>query len=260
MERVILDLCAGTGSWSKPYLEAGYKVVPVTLPDDVRLWQYHDKVHGVLAAPPCTVFSRAGQWVKRSQEEMLEAIGVVDACLRLVVVCRPEWWALENPVGTLRRGPGEAEAVLRPLRLRRPVDEEDLSLGRVHPAGQGPRPAHRGQLDYGQPESLARAEAWASLHDAARLRQGFLPGEPVATSSLALALQVALLPLVNTGIRCAENHPVGGWEMSFHRRFQPSFRSTPATASRSRLRRPSRFVLPADPLGKIRVVFRETVL
>ena len=32
-ERIILDLCGGTGSWSKPYKDAGYDVRLITLPD-----------------------------------------------------------------------------------------------------------------------------------------------------------------------------------------------------------------------------------
>jgi len=31
--KIILDLCGGTGSWSKPYKEAGYDVRLITLPD-----------------------------------------------------------------------------------------------------------------------------------------------------------------------------------------------------------------------------------
>ena len=32
MKKIILDLCGGTGSWSKPYADAGYDVKVVTLP------------------------------------------------------------------------------------------------------------------------------------------------------------------------------------------------------------------------------------
>ena len=32
MSKLILDLCGGTGSWSKPYKEAGYDVRVITLP------------------------------------------------------------------------------------------------------------------------------------------------------------------------------------------------------------------------------------
>lgn len=31
--KIILDLCGGTGSWSKPYKEAGYDVRLITLPE-----------------------------------------------------------------------------------------------------------------------------------------------------------------------------------------------------------------------------------
>lgn len=30
--KIILDLCGGTGSWSKPYRDAGYDVRVITLP------------------------------------------------------------------------------------------------------------------------------------------------------------------------------------------------------------------------------------
>ncbi len=32
-DKIILDLCGGTGSWSKPYKEAGYDVRLITLPE-----------------------------------------------------------------------------------------------------------------------------------------------------------------------------------------------------------------------------------
>ena len=57
--RVILDLCGGTGAWSKPYKEAGYDVRVITLPEqDVRLLELPENVYGVLAAPPHATISR----------------------------------------------------------------------------------------------------------------------------------------------------------------------------------------------------------
>ncbi len=36
--KIILDLCGGTGSWARPYLEAGYDVKTITIPEhDVSL-------------------------------------------------------------------------------------------------------------------------------------------------------------------------------------------------------------------------------
>ena len=60
MKKIILDLCGGTGSWSKPYADAGYNVRLVTLPDfDVRTYTATNCVYGILAAPPCQAFSQA---------------------------------------------------------------------------------------------------------------------------------------------------------------------------------------------------------
>lgn len=51
----ILDLCSGSGEWSRPYREAGYDVIQVDVKDgqDVRLLEVLPyPVRGILAAPP----------------------------------------------------------------------------------------------------------------------------------------------------------------------------------------------------------------
>ena len=103
--RIILSLCDHSGEWSRPYREAGYDVRQIDLQDgqDVRTIKYPGKVYGLLMAPPCTVFCTGGAhlWAKRSEDEMLNGLAVVDACLRLVTICEPFFWALENPKGRL---------------------------------------------------------------------------------------------------------------------------------------------------------------
>ena len=103
---IILDLCGGTGAWSKPYKDAGYDVRVITFPDhDVRLCEWQDEpIHGILAAPPCTVFSYARQrYGLPKEDELITALSVVDACLRAVYIYKPKWWALENPRNKLRK-------------------------------------------------------------------------------------------------------------------------------------------------------------
>ena len=80
--KIILDLCGGSGAWSRPYKEAGYDVRVVTLPiydvthvgfgaeridfycrtpetrNEMMPVRYHD-VYGIFAVPPCTYFSVA---------------------------------------------------------------------------------------------------------------------------------------------------------------------------------------------------------
>jgi hypothetical protein len=105
LRRVILDLCAGSGAWSQPYADAGYSVVRVTAPEAaVRfIHRLPGRVHGFLAAPPCTVFANGGARWRRSDSEMREGLSAVDACLRAVVIHEPAWWARENPTGKLSR-------------------------------------------------------------------------------------------------------------------------------------------------------------
>lgn len=65
-------------------------------------------IHGILAAPPCTFFCRMRMCRgEPSPEQFKEGLSVVDACLRLVTMLRPSWWALENPQGYLKRWLGE---------------------------------------------------------------------------------------------------------------------------------------------------------
>lgn len=85
-KKIILDLCGGSGAWSRPYKEAGYDVRLITLPDnDVRTYQPPDNVYGILAAPPCTEFSIAKGRRSRDFESGLE---IVQACIRIIWTCR----------------------------------------------------------------------------------------------------------------------------------------------------------------------------
>lgn len=109
---MIYDLCSGSGAWSLPYREAGYDVRQIDLPLDVRLLRRPaEAVHGVLAAPPCTVFSYARNRYPPSDKELRRALSVVDACLRFIIATKPAWWALENPRNKLRRYLGEPRLV-----------------------------------------------------------------------------------------------------------------------------------------------------
>ncbi len=129
-DRIILDLCGGTGAWSKPYSDAGYNVILVTLPErDVRFKHYSGIVHGILAAPPCTVFASSGARWPRSQQDYIDALSIVDACLRMIVVCKPVWWALENPIGKLRRWIGPPSIYFQPWEYGDPYTKKTALWG-----------------------------------------------------------------------------------------------------------------------------------
>lgn len=140
-DRIILDLCAGTGAWSKPYVDAGYDVRLVTLPGaDVRLYEPPDNVYGVLAAPPCTHLARSGArwWKKKGEAALLESMAVVDACLRIILVSDPVWWALENPVGRISKYLGEPRLKFDPYCYGDPWTKRTRVWGRFNLPEQNP--------------------------------------------------------------------------------------------------------------------------
>ena len=126
MEKIILDLCGGTGSWSKPYTERGYQVHIITLPkydifdtkltDEILYFKDSEgevlkipanKVYGILAAPTCTMFSLARSTAK-TPRDLEEGMKLVKKCLDIIWYCKIahgsvlKFWALENPLGLLR--------------------------------------------------------------------------------------------------------------------------------------------------------------
>jgi len=135
--KIILDLCGGTGAWSRPYKEAGYDVRLITLPEyDVRTYMPPENVYGVLAAPPCTEFSSSGaRWFKQKDKKgiTIESQGVVIACLRIMAICKPKWWALENPVGRLRRWLGDPAYIFNPCDFGDPYTKRTLLWGKFNP-------------------------------------------------------------------------------------------------------------------------------
>lgn len=133
MNKIILDLCGGTGAWSKPYKDAGYDVRVITLPDyDVTKYLLDDQgihfgrdeewilwkdVYGILAAPPCTMFSLARTRAK-TPRDFNEGMQVVENCLHIIWECRKRsklaFWALENPMGYLRQFLGKPPMTFDP--------------------------------------------------------------------------------------------------------------------------------------------------
>jgi len=134
MKKIILDLCGGTGAWSKPYREHSdeYDVRIITAPEyDVRLMKYPGFVYGILAAPPCTHLASSGArwWKDKGEKILLEALSIVDACLRFVVVCKPHFWALENPVGRLVHYLGKPKMYFHPHHYGDPYTKKTALWG-----------------------------------------------------------------------------------------------------------------------------------
>jgi len=117
-DKIILDLCGGTGSWGRPYKEAGYDYRLITLPEyDVRTYKPPENVYGVLAAPECTHFTVSGAqyWMLKDIDgRTINGMGLVIACLGIIAITKPVFWALENPVGRLSRWLGKPKLIFNP--------------------------------------------------------------------------------------------------------------------------------------------------
>ncbi len=117
MTRRLLSLCDFSGSWSRPFLSAGWEVTRLDIaypagagvaPDgawligaDVRTWQNCQRYDAILAAPPCTCFCRpAARWWSRQDADgsTKRDVELFRACLRICATAA-FWWALENPPG-----------------------------------------------------------------------------------------------------------------------------------------------------------------
>lgn len=143
-DKIILDLCGGTGAWSIFYKLAGYVVYVITLPDyDVTKWHIDGlfivfegqggaddirieiaKIYGILAAPPCTQFSFAKTTGK--PRDLRQGMEIVSACLNIIwevqynlksdyaKTTNLKFWALENPYSIIRRFLGHPLLIFNP--------------------------------------------------------------------------------------------------------------------------------------------------
>lgn len=127
--KTILSLFDHSGNWSEPYRKAGYRVIQqdLKLGQDIfadtmtdAFWAMHDglKVHGILAAVPCTDFASSGaRWWKEKDNAPAPYeggpiefenrqdffVGMVLATLAIVEWLNPTWWVIENPVGRIQK-------------------------------------------------------------------------------------------------------------------------------------------------------------
>ena len=180
-KKIILDLCGGTGAWSKPYSDAGYDVRLITWPEDVRFYKLpilegwrkeREQIYGILSAPPCTHLANIGSqhWKQKGDKALLEALSIVDACLRIIYATNPVFWALENPIGRLVHYIGKPLMYFNPHEYGDPYTKKTCLWGKFNipkknivrsegknPIWNMPPSKNRGELRSITPAGFAKA-------------------------------------------------------------------------------------------------------
>lgn len=121
--KTVLSLYDYTGNWARPFAEAGWNVVLWDIKHTPDLFQTHSNimdasadyiydhifdnygtVDGILAAQPCTDFAVSGaRWFaeKDASGQTEKSIEMVYQTLRIVDLCMPDFWVLENPISRI---------------------------------------------------------------------------------------------------------------------------------------------------------------
>ena len=162
--KIILDLCGGTGAWSKPYKDNDYDVRIIDSEKcfygDIRLFKKLDEeIYGILAAPPCTHFSSSGAmwWKQKGIELLKDSLSVVDAVFRIIYAHQPKFWVLENPVGRLVHYLGKPKHIFNPCDYGDPYTKKTCLWGKFNIPKQNKVEAILGSKLNLLPESKGRA-------------------------------------------------------------------------------------------------------
>lgn len=128
MNKVILHLCADTGSDTKVWADNGYEVIRVG--KDIGVENYHPPkdVYGVIANPVCTEFSTARSTGKARNPQA--GMFLVKECQRIISECNPKFWVIENPAtGRLKDFLGEPPFTYEPWHFGSPWTKKTALWG-----------------------------------------------------------------------------------------------------------------------------------
>jgi len=121
--KIILQLCADTGSDTKPYKDAGYDVRLIGSDIGVENYTPPENVYGIIANPVCTEFSTARKGGKPRDTEV--GMFLVKECLRIIEEAKQngnlKFWVIENPArGVLKNFLGAPKHSYQPYQYGSP--------------------------------------------------------------------------------------------------------------------------------------------
>lgn len=192
--RVILQLCADTGSDTWPYRsDPAYRVVTIGIEVGVENFSPARKMHGVGANPVCREFSAAkygktfggGARERANPEDGME---LVRECMRVIEEAEPVWWWIENPAtGRLRDFLGKPTFEYEPWQFGSPWTKRTALWGNFN----APEPIYKRWEDVPKLDIYARPgrkPSIAFLHKSAfhRIPEFYESGMPAPTSDMEL--------------------------------------------------------------------------
>lgn len=128
-KKLILQLCADTGSDTKPYQDhPDYEVKLIGSEIGVENYSPPSNVYGIIANPVCTEFSCARGFHKQGDHE--EGLFLVRECQRIIREANPTFWAIENPAsGKLKEYLGEPTMTYEPWHYGSPWTKKTALWG-----------------------------------------------------------------------------------------------------------------------------------
>lgn len=132
MKKIILHLCADTGSDTKPYQDdPDYEVILVGSKIGVENYHPPANVYGVIANPVCTELSTARANGKARNPE--QGMVLVKECQRIIAECNPVFWVIENPArGVLRDYLGKPQLTYQPWEYGSPWAKHTALWGKFN--------------------------------------------------------------------------------------------------------------------------------
>lgn len=130
MKKLILHLCADSGSDTKPYQDdPDYEVVCIGSKIGVENYHAPKNVYAVFANPPCTHFSSVRTKAK-TPRDINEGLRLVFECQRIIKEANPKFWVIENPAtGLLKKYLGTPAFVYQPWEFGSPWSKKTALWG-----------------------------------------------------------------------------------------------------------------------------------
>lgn len=152
--KTLLSLFDYTGNWARPFANGGWNVVMWDIKHHNNMFDTHKDINdacadyfyehifdnfgtidGIIAAVPCTEFAVSGaRWFKEKDLDGRTdaAIELVKQTLRIIDLCMPNFWCIENPISRIHNlvpEVGKAQMYFNPCDFGEPYTKKTALYG-----------------------------------------------------------------------------------------------------------------------------------